>query len=622
MMGGLALMFLSVAMVTFCIQRQYYRLQLDCLAQDIETSLGVVLAKPLHDNNNQLIESMVHQIFDQDVFYLLQVRGVHNELIISQNQGHVRRYAPAWFVALVRWPTQLQSITVMYDQKSVGRLVVSADRNYAYNALWGSFLALLYWYLFWLVVSLVAIYFFAGWLLRPLQRIIKQANALSARHFLLETKFSDTFEFKQAAMAMNQSVTELKTIFQDQLQLFESLRRQLLQDKLTGFGNRRYFTYLLSSLLYRDEGFVPGFIIGVAIEQFTEFKEQFGEVQASQLIKDVASLCFSSWQYCPDLIIAQLDEGRFAMIIQENDEHVLMNKCEDFSQKIQKLVSQRVNCPISVAVVSYQAYHEQSLVISELDQTLVKARNEPDNLAFSSNLATHRQMAITVPEFKTTLEQELESLSAEPVSNDKRILHQEIALKIPFDDVMIDTRYLMPMARAAGLTWQLDSYVLSQVCDKELLGMQPIAFTLSDATLSEEPLLEKCLKQLRALSPEHRSRLSFEVNESSVCNYFARMIVFFNELHHLGIKLGVKQAGIHFATMSYLNELPLSYLKLHGSLSHDMDENKEFIIHYFYELADMLGIKVIATEIQNQKEWQLLKDIGVLWGQGAYFNSL
>ena len=525
-MGGLALIFLSVAVTTFCIEREYYRLQLERSARNIEVSLGVVLAQPLKAKDNQLIASMASQIFDQGVFYSLQVRGAHNEIVASQNKGTQHDTAPLWFMNLVRWPTVLRSITVTCDQTLVGRLVVSVDPHYAYNALWNSFLVLLYWCFFWFVVSLLAVYFFVRWLVSPLQRIIKQADALGSRHFLLETKLPKILELQQVTMAMNQSVTELKKIFQNQLQHFESLRTQLFQDNLTGLGNRRYFNYHVSSLLYRDEEFVPGFIIGVEIEHVAKFKEQFGDVQAELFIKEVALLCFNFWQHYPDLNIAQIDKGRFALIIRENDERFVIKKCGDFSQKIQKLVSKRPDFPISLAVVSYQSYHEQSLLMSEFDQALANAKNEPYNLVFSPNLATHRQIAVTVEQLKEALSQKFEDLNAQPVSNGKQTLHQEISLTIPINDEIINSAYLMPMASSEGLARQLDLFLLTQVCEKELLGTQSIAFTLSEATLSNERLLESSLLQLKALTAVHRRRLNFEVDECLVIEHLARVIGF------------------------------------------------------------------------------------------------
>ena len=620
-MGGLLLVFLSAAIVILCIERQYYRLELNCSVKNIEISLGVVLAKPLYTKNNELIESLINQIFDQGVLYMLQVRGAHNELLISQNKKITGYEAPGWFVNLIRWPSQLQTITVMYNQKPVGGLLVAADPSYAYEAMWVSLLALLIWFCFWVVVGLVVNYFFSKHLVGFLKRLTKQFHALSNRQFIIDAELPSIVEFKEASMAVNQSVINLKTHFQNQLHHLELVRIRLFQDQLTGFGNNRYFTYQLSSLLYRDEEFIPGFMIGVAIEHLVEFKKEFGDIHASQFIKNMALLCFHFWESYPDLSIARIEDGQFALIIKENDEQLLIKKCEEFSQKIQKLISENANCPIVVGVVSYQAYHEQALLLSEFNQTLASAQNAPYNLVFSPNLSTHHQRIISKKEFKNILHQELEYLYAQPVSNGKYVLHQEIVVQIPLDEEVMGSMYFMPMTRELGLTWQLDSFLLTQICEKELLGEQSIAFTLSHVTLSNEQLLETCLLQLKALSPEHRSRLNFEVDEYVVFKCFARLVGFCKKLHDLGIKLGVKQAGIHFSAMSYLNELPLSYLKLHSSLSHELDEDKEFILHYFHEISIIFGIELIATEIQTQKEWEVVESMGVHWGQGAYFNQ-
>ena len=619
---GLFLMFISAAIVSFCIERYFYRQQLNNSAHDIAVTISFALSDPLHNNDKKQINNVVNNVFDQCVYYLLEVRGAQDELIISRTRKPQMNYAPQWFVTLIHWTTLVQAADIKYEGNAIGTICVSADTSYACDALWNGTVVLFGWFCFWLVVVLLGGYFFVRWLLEPLQRITKQARALAHRQFVLEAHLPSTTEFKKAALVMNQSVKKLKNQFQQQLEYMDLLRYQLFQDQLTGIGNRRYFLYQLTSLLYRDDSFVPGFIVGVAMDSLDNLKQQYGETQTRQFIKELATFCFEFWHNEPDMALARIEEGRFALIIRENDERVFIRKCEEFNQKLQKMILEIAHYTLSVAVISYQEYHEEKALLGVLEKAFLQAKTESNHLAVSENLVTHRQLSVTAKEVDNLLKQEVEYLNVQPVSNGQRILHQELSITIPVGDALQNSRYFMPMIRDAGLTRKLDTFVITHICEQDLLGLPSVAFTLSDETLNDERLLDGYLQQLSLLPRDYREHLSFEVDEWFVLKYFTRTVHVFNKVHQLGIQLGVRQVGIHYGVMSYLNELPIQYLKLHGSLSHALDSDKKFIVKYFCDMPNANELDIIATELQTEVEWNNMKALGVSWGQGAYFDAL
>ena len=622
MLTGLFFMFLSAATISFCIERQFYRQQVNNSAHDMAIALSYSLSTPMSQQNTKQMNTVINEVFDQCVFYLLELRGVNDELLLSRSKNPDVDYAPNWFVELIRWTPFVQTADISKGGQLLGTVWVSADTGYAYDALWNGLVVLLVWFVIWAAILTFGSFFLVRWLDNPLQRITRQAKALGRRQFILEKPLPTIIEFKKVALAMNQTVKKLKKIFLKQLRYTESLRCQLLQDKLTGFGNRRYFLYQITSQLYRDEGFTPGFIVGVAVENLVDFKQNYGEMQVEQFIKELGNVCTDFWRYYPDLSVSHIDEGVYALIIKENDEQLLIEKTEEFNQKLQKTVGKNKYVQLVVGVVSYQAYHEESLLVGEFKHTLTNAKNESNFLALSENLLTHSPINVSADAFAEALSQQIEYLTVHPVSDGEIIFHQELAIKIPIGEELFNGSYLAPMARAVGLTRQLDSFVIQQICEQELLITEPIAFTLSDVTLSDEQLLEHYLLKLKVLPVEYRQRLSFELNESYVLKYFSQTVFLFNALQQLGIKLGVKEAGIHYTAMSYLNDLPVSYLKLHGGLSHQLDEDKQFIIQYLLDLAGLFAIKLVATEVQNEDEWVLMKSLGITWGQGVYFDFL
>ncbi|WBV62462.1 EAL domain-containing protein [Legionella pneumophila 130b] len=82
--------------------------------------------------------------------------------------------------------------------------------------------------------------------------------------------------------------------------------------------------------------------------------------------------------------------------------------------------------------------------------------------------------------------------------------------------------------------------------------------------------------------------------------------------------------GIKFSPLHYLSDLNIDYLKLHGSLVTDIDENesKQFFIHYFNEMAKTMDIAVVATQVESEAQWQALQIVHIPWGQGRFLSSV
>lgn len=122
------------------------------------------------------------------------------------------------------------------------------------------------------------------------------------------------------------------------------------------------------------------------------------------------------------------------------------------------------------------------------------------------------------------------------------------------------------------------------------------------------------------MSLEIRQLMHIELNESLVFQYFNEVNDFLNKINELQIHSGIDQVGLHFSSMHYLSDLPITYIKLHGSLTYNMDkdQSKQFFLYYFNEMAKTLDLQVIATQVESSTQWEMLQTLSIIWGQGLY----
>ncbi len=89
-----------------------------------------------------------------------------------------------------------------------------------------------------------------------------------------------------------------------------------------------------------------------------------------------------------------------------------------------------------------------------------------------------------------------------------------------------------------------------------------------------------------------------------------------------GMPLAIDDFGSGYSSLSYLADLPISYLKFDGSLIKRVafEERARKIITGIQRMAESLELVTIAEHIENQQTLDALREIGVSWGQG-YFSA-
>ncbi|KTC75189.1 two component histidine kinase [Legionella birminghamensis] len=625
--GVLALLivvFIVTYLITINNSRQFFIEQMNSNAQDTATSLGLSLSNALLEKDKALMLPMVEAVFDRGYFSMIEVRDMRGKLLISRYAPKRKSIAPEWFIEYTQWPSSVQSSLVMNAWNQVGEVLVTSDSTYASDALWSNALGLVYLYLLFAVIALLVTIFFLRWLMRPLKRVTRQAEAICQREFPVETTIPKTAELKQLTLAMNQMVNHIRKLFQEQMQQMEVLRHQAFQDELTNLGNYRYFHQQLSTLLSHEEEFTPGFIILVSIEGLEQINQKQGIQYGDQLLLSVAKSCSNFWGSKSHTILARVSGSNFALIIKETSLDAFLNQCEEFNGGLQQALKAYPDCQILLAANGYHLHQTVEALLEETDLILMQAREKPNHFAYSAAIKANEIILLEKEALTTALNNGDFSLYFQPITDGEMIFHNELFLRIKIKGIEIRGGCFLPVAEKSGLAAEIDQNVLKTVIKDELLRSKPLALNLTKYTITDKLESKRYLEMLESIPASDRKNLYLEFNETVVLNHFAEVIHFAKAVQKLEIGLGIDKVGIHFSPMHYLNQLPVDYLKLHGSLLHDIDENqnRQFFIYYFNEMAKTLNIQVVATQIETDTQWETLKSLKLRWGQGRFLGDL
>ena len=88
-------------------------------------------------------------------------------------------------------------------------------------------------------------------------------------------------------------------------------------------------------------------------------------------------------------------------------------------------------------------------------------------------------------------------------------------------------------------------------------------------------------------------------------------------------RIAVDDVGAGYAGLRYLVDLAPDLLKLDMSLTREIhtDLARQAMAKAIVHFAKAIGADVIAEGIENAQELEMLKEIGVSYGQGYYFSK-
>jgi diguanylate cyclase (GGDEF)-like protein len=142
---------------------------------------------------------------------------------------------------------------------------------------------------------------------------------------------------------------------------------------------------------------------------------------------------------------------------------------------------------------------------------------------------------------------------------------------------------------------------------------------LSGQTLGEATFLEfvvDCLDH----SQVDPGQVCFEIAESAVMSDLEHARRFVGVLHGIGCEFGLDDFGRGIGSFTSLQDLSIDFLKIDGAYTRDLvpDSLNHQVVTAITRLAKTIGFQVIAEQVEEQADFDALRDIGVDFVQGYY----
>ncbi len=169
---------------------------------------------------------------------------------------------------------------------------------------------------------------------------------------------------------------------------------------------------------------------------------------------------------------------------------------------------------------------------------------------------------------------------------------------------------------------RLDRWVIKNVFMhiKDIPEQNPLpvfAINLSGQSLNDPQFLSFVKEEIIS-SGVHPQMLCFEITEQVAVEDLNAINNFISSLKSLGCKFSLDDFGTGVSSFGYLRSLNVDYLKIDGSFVKHIanDEVARTMVQSINQVGHTMNLKIIAEYVENDQIVEILREMGVDYGQG------
>ena len=420
-------------------------------------------------------------------------------------------------------------------------------------------------------------------------------------------------------------------------------RRELMEmahfDPLTSLPNRRLFLDQLHRGLSRARRYNKKLaLIFLDIRHFSAINDAFGNQGGDQILVAIASrleqtvrkndvvMMLPRGGMDDQHVVARLGGDEFTVICEDiehaDDITALLKRFMAALQSPFAIGNTTLEIGVSIGIAVYPDDADQSdKLLVCADSAMHECRKGVLPYFFFNEQLRQRSDRIyrLSLELNRALELNQFEVFYQPKASlkDGRVVSLEALLRWRHPELgMISPVEFIPILESNGQIVEVGKWVLDQSCralshlDVEGFGDVMISVNVSVRQLNRGNFHETVADTLVRNSTDPH-RLILEVTESMMIENFEEARQALLQLVNLDIKLAIDDFGTGYSSLTYLQHLPLSYLKLDKAFIDDMaTEGTQHIVESVIYLSKCLSLQTIAEGVETAEQRTLLAGIG------------
>jgi diguanylate cyclase (GGDEF)-like protein len=413
----------------------------------------------------------------------------------------------------------------------------------------------------------------------------------------------------------------------------DELLRQASQDFLTGLKNRQYLR--LAEPDWVSEGAAPFSVFFIDLDNFKNINDSHGHSYGDILLKEVAVRLLSIFSES-DLVCRQGGD-EFIVISRTCDEADITKLASEVLQSLASpyyVENYNFVMGASIGVAHYPADGDSfETLFSAADTAMYQAKNVKNSFyIFSREL---RDELVETTNIQQALPQALDdgefSLVYQPQVLDGQIpVGVEALIRWKNGELgQVPPDRFIRVSEGNGMIIDIGHFVieqalydLSDINRHHYCQTLELSINVSIRQLQENGYVERLSRSLEKFEFPP-SLLTLEITEGIFVDDLQYLIPVLHKIRSLGVKLSMDDFGTGYSSLSLLKQLPIDELKIDKSFIDNIATRNEdrLMVLNIIDIAQNLGIKVVAEGIEQAEQSVLLLELGCNLQQGYFYSG-
>jgi PAS domain S-box-containing protein len=196
---------------------------------------------------------------------------------------------------------------------------------------------------------------------------------------------------------------------------------------------------------------------------------------------------------------------------------------------------------------------------------------------------------------------------------------QELLLRmVGLAGELIPPGSFLPVAEKYGQIGEVDQWVIAQAAQLAAGGLRLHA-NLSAASIGSLDLLRRVEEELSEAGADP-AKIVFEITETALMRNLEQGEAFARGITDIGCGLALDDFGTGYGSLTYLQKLPITYLKIDMAFVRDLATNtaNQHLVKAIVNIAQGFGQQTIAEGVESVEILDFLLDSGVDLAQGFH----
>jgi diguanylate cyclase (GGDEF)-like protein len=428
-------------------------------------------------------------------------------------------------------------------------------------------------------------------------------------------------------------------------------RHKSRHDSLTGLPNRSYFLEQLDRRIDRSRR-EPDWLFAamfIDLDRFKIINDSLGHAAGDVVLSTIAGR-FRKCLRASDTIARPATAEQTVARMGGDEFTVLLDgiaRVEDAARVAERLLhtarepvlfdGQELVCSASIGVVvagGAQRYERTADLVRDADTAMYRAKLDGKNgyVLFDCDMHEHAMARLKLEnDLHSALDRAEFELLYQPIISlsTGQTTALEALIRWRRGGRLVPANEFIPVAEDTGAIIPIGRWVVREALrqlarwrqDRPGWPVFSIAVNLSRKQLVDAELI-RCVQDALEQYRLDASALELEVTETAAMQDPQTTGRTLDQLHAMGVAISIDDFGAGYSSLSCLHQFPVNVLKIDRAFLHGASRklDKRAVIKAVVNLAQGLGLKVVAEGLETAEQVQYLRSIHCDMGQG-YFLS-